>query len=210
MAVRLRHRLPPYVSVDDLVGAGFVGLILAYGRYDPARCDQFEGYAKWRIRGAMLDEIRSYDHLSRDLRAFATRMNAATRRLQTKLGRPPTEAEVADDLGLSIDTLRTCAAVIALGPAVSIDAVHGDDGSPAEPFDPWAVTAEEKLARSEARRSISAAVEALPARLREVLQLYYGEEQTLRHIGDQFGVTESRACQLRAEAIARLRAASAD
>jgi RNA polymerase sigma factor for flagellar operon FliA len=205
-ALRLARRLPAHICVDDLIGAGFIGLVDAYRRYDPERCDRFDGYAEFRIRGAMLDELRSYDPLSRDLRALATRTAAATRSLEGRLGRAPTEAEVAAELGLELAAFQGYAARMAVGRTVSLDAPAEDGDLRMEIRDPSEEPADEQLLQAQAKRVLTMAVEALPPRLRQVLELYYGNQLTLRDIGGILGVTESRVCQLHAEAIRRLRA----
>jgi len=199
-ALRVARRLPSHVSVDDLIGAGYVGLVDAYRRFDPTRCDRFEPYAEVRIKGAMLDELRSYDPLSRDLRALATRTANARRRLENQLGRRPNDAELATELGLSLETYQTQAARMAVGPTVSVDDENGVE------LPDSSCGADAALGDAQLRGSLSHAVATLPDRLREVIQLYYGGELTLREIGERMGVTESRVCQLHADAVRRLRA----
>lgn len=205
VALRLARRLPSHVSIDDLVSAGFVGLVDAYRRYDTARCDCFEPYADLRIRGAMMDELRLYDPLSRDVRALAKKANAATRRLATRLGRAPTDVEIAAEVGVPLDAYRSCAALLSIG-SVSLDAPNGDAYDGMDLGDPSVISAVDEIALAESRRALVVAIDALPPRLRQVLRLYYGDELTLRNIGSLLGVTESRVCQLHAEAITRLRA----
>src|SRR5258706_1404266 len=103
---RVASRLPSHVHVEDLMGAGFVGLADALHKFDRSGPDRFEAYADFRIRGAMLDELRSYDPLSRDLRDLNNRMVAAVRRLTSELGRQPDEIEIADALNLPLVTFR--------------------------------------------------------------------------------------------------------
>lgn len=206
-AYRLARRLPPHVSIDDLIGAGFVGLVDAYRRYDASVCDRFEGYADVRIRGAMLDELRSYDPLSRDTRAFAHKTAAAVRTLEARHGRAPLEAEIAAELEMELDAYRQLAAKAHTGATVSLDGGDGDDGEPRlEVSDATATAADDQIESERSKHALTRAIEALPPRLRQVLELYYGDELTLRDIGNILGVTESRICQLHAEAVKRLRA----
>jgi RNA polymerase sigma factor for flagellar operon FliA len=205
-ALRVARRLPAHICVDDLVSAGFMGLVDAYRRYEPTRCDRFDAYAEVRIKGAILDELRSYDPLSRDLRALANRTAHATRELANRLGRAPTDQEVAAELGMDLDTYRSAAARMAVGTPVSLDASPSGDDAPFEVSDGVSSAADEQLLQAQSRAVLGGALEELPPRLRHVLDLYYREERTLREIGVLLGVTESRVCQLHGEAIRKLRA----
>jgi RNA polymerase sigma factor FliA len=205
-AQRVARRLPAHICVEDLASAGFIGLVEAYRRYDATRSDCFEAYADHRIRGAMLDELRSNDPLSRDLRTHVSRTTAARRSLESRLGRVATEAEIAAHMGLSIEAFRTYSSKAAVGPAVSLDA-PGRDGEPGlEVGDHAAERADDRVSDDQSKRSVRVALGALPPRLRQILELYYGDELTLRDIGGMLGVTESRVCQLHADAIQRLKA----
>jgi RNA polymerase sigma factor for flagellar operon FliA len=206
-AYRLARRLPSHVNVEDLMGAGFVGLADALNKYDRSGPDRFEAYADCRIRGAMLDELRSYDPLSRDLRDLNNRIVAAVRKLTTELGRPPEEIEIAQKLELPVATFRERLAKLSFGGLVSLDTTGGDGIDGLELGDDSSDGADTQLLRTERRERLATAVQQLPERLQALLQLYYEQDYTLREIGDLLGVTESRACQLHAEAIVRLRAA---
>lgn len=203
LALRLARRLPPHILVDDLVGVGFVGLVEAYRHYDPMHRDRFDAFAQVRIRGAMLDELRALDPLSREDRRFARRVNDAVARLEVALGRGPEEHEIAEALGVPLDTFRSRTATMA-------KAARGDLNSAAGIADPFATAADDEVAKAEALKSIATAFEGLPPRLRQILDLYYGDELTLRDIGSVLGVTEGRVCQLHGEAIERLRAGALD
>jgi len=208
-AYRLARRLPSHVNVEDLVGAGFVGLADALNKYDRSGPDRFEAYADCRIRGAMLDELRSYDPLSRDLRDLNNRIVATVRKLTAELGRPPEEIEIAKSLEIPVATLRDRLAKLSFGGLVSLDTTGGDGADGLELGDDNNEPAEAHLLRTERRERLSGAVNQLPDRLQSLLRLYYEQDYTLREIGEMLGVTESRACQLHAEAIVRLRAACA-
>ena len=106
VASRMARNLPAHVSLDDLVGAGSVGLLDAMDRYDPAKADRFETFAEFRVKGAILDELRRYDLMARNARLTAKRIARKTHELTARLGRPPTEAEMADGLDMSVDELR--------------------------------------------------------------------------------------------------------
>jgi len=206
-AYRLARRLPSHVHVEDLMGAGFVGLADALNKYDRSGPDRFEAYADCRIRGAMLDELRSYDPLSRDLRDLNNRIVSAVRSLTAELGRPPEEIEIAQKLELPVAAFRERLAKLSFGGLVSLDTTGGEGVEGLELSDDAAEAADHQLLRTERRERLASAVGQLPERLQSLLKLYYEQDYTLREIGDMLGVTESRACQLHAEAIVPLRAA---
>ncbi len=205
VAYRLARRLPSHVNIDDLIGAGYVGLADALNKYDRSGPDRFEAYAECRIRGAMLDELRSYDPLSRDLRELNNRMVMAVRDLTAALGRPPDEIEIAKRLELSLATFRERLAKLSFGGLVSLDA-RGPDGGDAMQLGDDGERADVFVMRAERREWLSDALGQLPERLQSLLNLYYEQDYTLREIGELLGITESRVCQLHAEAILRLRA----
>jgi len=206
-AYRLARRLPSHVNVEDLMGAGFVGLADALNKYDRSGPDRFEAYADCRIKGAMLDELRSYDPLSRDLRDLNNRIVAVVRGLTAQLGRPPEEIEIAQKLELPVAAFRERLVKLSFGGLISLDTTGGDGMEGLELSDDTSEAADAQLLRSERREKLTDAVQQLPERLQSLLKLYYEQDYTLREIGDLLGVTESRACQLHAEAIVRLRAA---
>jgi RNA polymerase sigma factor FliA len=205
-AYRLARRLPSHINVEDLMGAGCIGLADALAKYDRAGPDRFEAYADFRIRGAMLDELRSYDPLSRDLRDLNNRVTTAVRKLTGALGRPPDEAEIADVLRLPVAELRTRMAKLSFGGLVSLDTTGSDGIESVELGDDGANGAECQLLGAERRERLANAIRQLPERLQTLLKLYYEQDYTLREIGEELGFTESRACQLHSEAISRLRA----
>jgi RNA polymerase sigma factor for flagellar operon FliA len=203
IARKLARRLPRHIRIDDLVGAGCQGLVAAYARFDGARADGFDAFAEFRIRGAMLDELRASDPLSRDQRTNAKKAVAATRALSSRLGRAPTAEEVAAELGIPLDLYWERQSAAAVGFSVSIDDDDSELG--AQLSDPHVEAADEHLCRREARDAVTRAIATLPPRLARVLELHYGQGLTLRQIGEQFGVTESRVCQLETDAIRRIR-----
>jgi len=202
----MARRLPSHIQVEDLIGAGFLGLADALHRFDGANPDRFEAYADFRIRGAIMDELRAADPLSRDLRDLNKRMVIAVRELTVELGRQPDEIEIARKLELPLATFRNYLAKLSTGTLLSLDTVGADEtlgievGDPAEPAD-------SEVLRSERRGKLVDVMGQLPERLQSVLQLYYVQDYTLREIGETLGLTESRVCQLHSEAIVRLRAA---
>jgi RNA polymerase sigma factor (sigma-70 family) len=146
-----------------------------------------------------------HDPLSRALRALANKVAAATRKFEVRLGRAPTEAELAAELGLTVEAYRGYAARMVVGPWLSLDGVAPDEYG-VELDDPTEPGPDMRLLDAQTKRALEAAVGGLPDRLRIILELYYVDELTLREIGQRLGVTESRVCQLHGEAIARLRA----
>lgn len=205
IAARLAKRLPPHICFEDLVSAGHLGLISAYSRFDPSLCGDFRAYAELRIRGAMIDDLRAADPLSRDLRAHANRVKAAQRTLESCLGREATEAELAAEVGLSLPAYQDLTAKAAVGPTVSLDERTGD-WSPFQLGNLDRLPADEQVHLEQSKHQANQAIEALPPRLQQIVTLYYREEWTLRDIGNHLGVTESRICQLQAEALERMRA----
>jgi RNA polymerase sigma factor FliA len=205
IAYRLAKRLPSHVCIEDLISAGTVGLVTAYRRFDAALGNDFRAFAEARIRGAMIDELRAVDPLSRDLRAHANRTRVAKRSLESALGRAATESEIAGELGLSLASYQTFSARAAVGPTVSLDAPT-TGGTMLQISDSEETPADERLVGEQAKDALRRAIEALPSRLRQVIELYYGDERTLRDIGTILGVTESRVCQLQSEAVQKMRA----
>jgi RNA polymerase sigma factor FliA len=202
LATRLARRLPRHVPMDDLVAAGYEGLSAAQRRFDPARGQPFEAYAKRRIRGAMLDELRASDPLSRDQRAHLNGIAHAVRALRVRIGHTPGAEEIAHEMGISLETYwdhLSAARMTATMPyCEELDANAIMHGSYAEPAD-------ERLHDKERARAVSHAIEALPHRLQWILQLHYRQGLTLRQIGNVLGVSESRISQLCAVAVRRLR-----
>lgn len=196
----IAHRLPPQVSIDDLVGAGFVALVELYAANPNASVADLERIAMPRIRWAMLDELRNSDPLSRRMRQRARRISKAARDLHHKLGRKPTDVEVAQSLKLSMKAYEAALKLAQTGEATSIDA--SDDF---ELADQRSVGPEDQVSRTETLNQLKLAMNALPPRLRKILELYYGDEHTLRQIGNILGVTEARISQLLSDAVKRLR-----
>jgi RNA polymerase sigma factor FliA len=209
IAFSLARRLPSHVCVDDLISAGCEGLAAALTRFDPARAEGFEQYAELRIRGAMLDDLRSADPLSRDQRKHARQIATATRALHARLGRAPSSEDVATELGISLETYweRVAAAATAV-----VGGSRSDDDTDviADLRDTRQDPADDRVGRKEVARSVDQAIRALPGRTQRVLELHYGEGLTLREIGEMFGVTESRICQIQRDAVRRLRDACED
>lgn len=199
VARRMVRRLPSHVRVEDLVSAGVVGLLEAMERFDPARPTEFERFAEFRIKGAILDELRRRDLMARDARVEAKAIERALEQLAAELGREPEEAELASHLGLSVDDLRQKLGRLTPVTVVSLDDLTHErlEAVGASPF--------EETAKRELHEQLAVALDKLSERHQLVLQLYYVEEFTLRQVGEVLEVTESRVCQILSEATLRLR-----
>jgi RNA polymerase sigma factor FliA len=205
VAKRLARRLPSHVSIDDLISAGMLGLLEAADRFDPARGQKFESFAEFRIRGAMLDDLRLRDSLSRDMRRLCRELQDATHRLTQQLGRHPTESDVASFLGVSVSEVRNRESKLSGASLIGFEDAdpwffeHTADKSIPDPY--------EETARREFFDHLSGHIRVLPDRMQQVLALYYCENLDLKEIGVVIGVTESRICQIHREATLRLRKA---
>ena len=206
ITMRLVRKLPPEVTLDDLLGAGWVGLVEALRRRTEGMDDeQFEAYASHRIRGSILDYLRSLDPMSRKLRGASRQISTAIKSLSARLGRPPEEEEIAGELGLALDTYRQLLGDVAQADMARIELT--DLVAPATLPD---AGPDHIVTRAQLIERIAEAIEALPDRLKLVIGLYYQEELNLKEIGLVLEVTESRVCQLHSEAIHRIRAAVED
>ena len=202
IALRVARRVPDWLSVDDLVAAGMMGLAEAADRYDSNRQEPFIAFAEKRIRGAVLDELRRGDIMPRRVRNTARTIGVAIRQLEQRLGRSPEDEEVAAELKVGVEQYReelsvlTHVAIVELESPETQPNVHRapDDCSPAL-----------RAEKSEILRLVREALEFLPERDALILSLYYNEEFTYSEIGGLLGVSESRVCQLHSRAIVRLR-----
>ena len=202
LAFRLVRRLPPNVDVGDLIGAGSEGLLKAVEAYDPAEDKRFEPYATVRIRGAMLDELRAWDSMTRHGRRRLAEVTRAVQQLNQSLGRQPTEEEVAELLGMPLNDYQKLVESLARGPALGQLGELEPDELASSNLNPAAI-----LDQKEMHRELAKAIKRLPERMQLVMALYYQEECTQAEIGRILEVTESRVCQILGEATVRLRAA---
>ena len=212
VAGRLGSGLPAHVDDDDLVSYGLLGLIGAIERYDPDRDVKFETYAIARIKGSIIDELRSLDWVPRSVRSRARDIERAIGELESRLGRAPTDEEIAGKLGVSEDELNESLSEISRTSIAALDELWtvssgGDSVALIDTIeDEQGPNPQAALDETELREAIADAISRLPEREKLVVTLYYYEELTLREIGEVLGVTESRVSQLHTKAILRLKA----
>ena len=213
VAGRLGSGLPAHVDEGDLVSYGLLGLIGAIERYEPDRDIKFETFAIARIRGAIIDELRALDWVPRSVRARAREIERAIGALEAKLGRAPSDEEIAGKIGISQDELNQSLTDISRSSIAALDELwtggsgDGDQISLLDTIeDPTGTRPAEALDETETREALADAIARLPEREKLVVTLYYYEELTLREIGEVLGVTESRVSQLHTKAILRLKA----
>jgi RNA polymerase sigma factor for flagellar operon FliA len=212
LARRIHERLPQHVELDDLVSAGVVGLIDAFSKFDHGKKVQFKSYAQFRIRGAILDSLRTLDWSPRELRRKGRAVEEAIRAVTQRIGRSPSEQEIAGEMELSLADYQGLLGDLK---GLEIGSLHmersedsGDEelayipGSPDE--DPLF-----RCLKGEMKQRLADAIDELPEKERMVLTLYYYEELTMKEIGLTLGVVESRVSQIHSSAVVRLRAALA-
>lgn len=212
LAGRFAGRLPASLDQEDLVVAGIIGLIEAAQRFDPSRNIQFKTFAEFRIRGAMLDELRNLDWVPRSVREKAAKLEKAMIELENRLGRPAEDEEIAKELGISLEAYYRLLEEVKGITFVDIEALKRKiedlqeddlvellpDSGENDPFD--------KLGLKELGEALAQAISELPEKERLVITLYYYENLTMKEIGKVLGYTESRISQLHSKALLRLRA----
>jgi len=206
VAGRLAITLPPHIDVQDLHSAGLVGLLDALRRFDPRSGASFESYARLRIRGAILDELRRLDWVPRSVRDKARRVQEAMQELEQRKGRIPTEQDMARCLQVSVEDYQNLLEEIKPATFVCLDSARsaesGEGPSQYESLpDERQPDPSMDAARHEMAQMIVDRLEVLPEMQRKVLALYYFEDLRLREIAEVFGVTESRICQIHSQAI---------
>lgn len=209
IAQKIAIRLPSNIELDDLISSGVIGLMDAIEKYDPSRDNKFKTYAEFRIRGAILDELRSQDWVPRSVRDKAKLLDRTQADLENELGRAPTEEEVAEKLDISVDDYYDMVNQVKPVSVLSIDEATFSDSDKksimnllegCKLHNPHV-----QLNIKSVKEVVAKSIEDLPERQRLVLSLYYYEDLNLKEIGKILRVTESRVSQLHAQAISRLR-----
>ncbi len=210
---RIAVRLPSHIDLDDLHNTGVIGLMDAIDKYDPDKNCKFKTYAEFRIKGAILDQLRSLDWVPRSVRQKSRRLERAYGEVEQRLGRSASEEEVADSLGLQLDKFHELMNQVRGISLVNLEELRGNggDGDRAGTFadvvedvhseNPFAT-----LKLSETKNLIGDTIGALPEKERLVVSLYYYEDLNMKEIGQILGITESRVCQIHTKAVLRLRA----
>ena len=213
IAGRMASGLPSHVEESDLISYGLLGLIGAIERFEPERDIKFETFAVARVKGAIIDELRSLDWVPRSVRARAREIEKAHAALEATLGRAPTDEEMAEKLALTVEEFRDALLQIANSSVLALDDLwtfaDPEGGSQVSVLDtiqdPDAIDPHDEAQTSEVKDRLADAIESLPERERLVIALYYYENLTLREIGEVLGVTESRVSQLHTKAVIGLR-----
>jgi len=207
IALRVRENLPVHVDLDDLVQAGVLGLFDAAVKYDPGKNVVFNSYAKYRIRGAILDSLRRLDWASRNLRRRHKQLEEVRWQLSAVLKRDPTEAELAEKFGIELERWPQYISGMSAG-AVSSAAPPDPDLSSLTELPAHSESHPDRVcARRELRAFLKSAMRTLPERYRRVVALYYGDERTMKEIGGILGINESRVSQIHKSALDRMAAA---
>ena len=210
---RIAVRLPSHIDLDDLHNTGVIGLMDAIEKYDPEKNCKFKTYAEFRIKGAILDQLRSLDWVPRSVRQKSRRLERAYGEVEQRLGHSASEDEVADSLGLQIDKFHELLNQVRGISLINLEEIRGinSDGERAGTFadivedvhseNPFAT-----LKLTEMKQVIASTIAMLPEKERLVVSLYYYEDLNMKEIGGILGITESRVCQIHTKAVLRLRA----
>ena len=210
IARRIHDRLPRHVPFEDLVHAGVLGLIDALNKFDLSKQVQFSSYAKFRIRGAILDSLRELDWSPRELRRKGRLIDSTYCQLSNKLGRAPSESEIAHEMSIDLSELQTLLAELDGLELGSLRIESSRDGKEEDLTDYLPSKPEEtpffQCLRSETKHLLEEAISELPEKERRVVALYYYEELTMKEVGVALGIGESRVSQIHSLAMVRLRA----
>jgi RNA polymerase sigma factor for flagellar operon FliA len=209
---RIAVRLPSHIDLDDLHNTGVIGLMDAIEKYDPDKNCKFKTYAEFRIKGAILDQLRSLDWVPRSVRQKSRRLERAYGEVEQRLGRSASEEEVADSLGLQIDKFHELLNQVRGISLVNLEEIRGSspDGDRSGSFadiveDVHSENPFASLKLQEMKEIIGDTIATLPEKERLVVSLYYYEDLNMKEIGSILGITESRVCQIHTKAVLRLR-----
>lgn len=206
ITVRVHENLPVHVELDDLVHAGVLGLFDAATKYNPTKKVVFHSYAKYRIKGAILDSLRQADWASRDMRKRHKQVESVTRELSGTLQRSPTEAELAEKMGVDVDRWRRMAIELRTVGLMSASTRANDQESASAPEFPEQDTwqPDNMCALRQLRSMLDVAAKTLPERYQKVVFLYYSNEMTMKEIGGMLGINESRVSQIHKIALEKM------
>ncbi|MDH4382330.1 MAG: RNA polymerase sigma factor FliA [Gammaproteobacteria bacterium] len=210
IAYHLMSRLPPTVQVDDLVQSGMIGLLEASRNYDASQGASFETYAGIRIRGAMLDEIRKGDWAPRSLHRKVREISRVVAEIEAETGRDARDAEVAARLNMDLDSYYQTLQDATSHKVFSFEDLPSKDDIISEGLYERIPEPSENVEKEKFKNALAQAIASLPERERLVMSLYYREELNLRETGEVMGVSESRVCQIHAQALVRLKARMVD
>tara|TARA_B100000686_G_scaffold345413_1_gene429985 strand:+ start:96 stop:857 length:762 start_codon:yes stop_codon:yes gene_type:complete len=211
VANRIALRLPPHIEVDDLISVGVLGLIDAIEKFDPTRGAKFKTYAEFRVRGAILDELRSLDWVPRSVRQKATQLDNVCQKLQAELGREPEDEEIAKKMGVNLDEFFDTVNETRTMPILSLEDLgfSKDENDQRSLLDCLAGKTDSdpqvQMRLTELKSIIAKAIETLPEKECLMISLYYYEELTMKEIGEVLGITESRVSQIHSKAVFKLR-----
>jgi RNA polymerase sigma factor for flagellar operon FliA len=207
---RIAVRLPSHIDLDDLHNTGVIGLMDAIDKYDPEKNCKFKTYAEFRIKGAILDQLRSLDWVPRSIRQKSRRLEQAYSEVEQRLGRQATENEIAESLGIKLEEFHFLINQVRGISMVNLDELranadsdqpmYGDIFEDVKAENPFA-----SLKTRELRQAVAECIGSLPEKERLVVSLYYYEDLNMKEIGNVLGITESRVCQIHTKAVARLR-----
>ena len=211
VASRIAGRLPSHIELDDLINSGIIGLIDAIEKFDPSRKIKFKTYAEFRIKGAILDELRALDWVPRSTRQKASRIERAFAELERKLGRVASDHEMVEYLGVPFEEYHQLLLEARGVSLISLDELRTDNDDSAERnlleflADPSAADPADVMNLDQVYRIVAESIDMLPDKERLVISLYYYDELTMKEIGEILEITESRVSQVHTKAILRLR-----
>jgi len=207
---RIAVRLPSHIDLDDLINTGVIGLMDAIEKYDPEKNCKFKTYAEFRIKGAILDQLRSLDWVPRSVRQKSRKLEAAYNHTEQKLGRAASDEEVADELGVEMDKFHEMLNQVRGISLVNLDEVRSASDLEKKNLidvleDPSGEDPLHALGISEMKKIVAEAITQLPEKERLVISLYYYDDLNMKEIGSILDITESRVCQIHTKAVLRLR-----